>query len=106
MCTGILRGTNPSWLTLSAYRKAAMMTRIATLVWQLVEAAGSVVGLRYGTQGFAATGGVARGADLVEQRLLTVIAIGRADIPQSAGSRGRPLAGCSLVRTVWTAVRR
>jgi hypothetical protein len=27
-----------------------MKTRIATLVWQLVEAAGSVVGLRYGTR--------------------------------------------------------
>ena len=52
MCTGILRGTrpNPSWLTLSADRKAAMMALIATLVSQLVEAAGVVVGLRYGTR--------------------------------------------------------
>jgi hypothetical protein len=73
MCTGILRGThpNPSWLTLSAYRKAAMMALIATLVWQLVEAAGSAVGLRYGTQASPATGGVTRGADLVEQHLFT-----------------------------------
>ena len=73
MCTGILRGThpNPSWLTLSAYRKAVMMALIATLVWQLVEAAGSAVGFAIRDPGFAATGGVTRGADLVEQRLLT-----------------------------------
>ena len=32
------------------------MALIATLVWQLVEAAGSVVGLRYGTQASPATG--------------------------------------------------
>ena len=29
-------------------QNAVMMTRSATLAWQLVEAAGSVVGLRYG----------------------------------------------------------
>lgn len=47
------------------------MALIATLVWQLVEAAGSAVGLRYGTQASPATGGVTRGADLVEQHLFT-----------------------------------
>ena len=47
------------------------MALIATLVWQLVEAAGSAVGFAIRDPGFAATGGVTRGADLVEQRLLT-----------------------------------
>ena len=56
------------------------MTRIATPVWQVVEVARSVVGLRYGTQASRQPAAPISSSSAVDP----VIAIGRAGIPQSA----------------------
>ena len=95
-CTGNRRGTrpNPPWLTLSAYTKQAMMTRIATPVWQVVEVAGSVMGLRNGTQACGNQGSGSRRRSRRAASVDPVIAIGRADIPQSA--RQQRSAACTV----------